>query len=475
LLQRHVISISLSSLCVIIALIIFASLLMDNESKSKLNRFFRIFIIGSLGYMLGDIAGRLLAGNANRPMFILIRRIAMFVHYVSGPILLAALTFYIFTYIELKKTKVNNGLKAVTLVICGVAVLLTIVSQFNNMYYFIDRYNVYHRGEFMWLSQALPVSLMIMNIGVVIFYRKTFEKLSALFFMLYMALPVIATVIQFLFFGITYISIAITLIIVILYIRLQTEQMGMAEMERQRLSAENAALESLSRMKTEFMANLSHELKTPLTVVLGDIQRIGREARKQGLESERISESIDRAKDEIMRMARLTESAIKMAALQESHEKTAMLDPVSLFTAAAEGYRSIIEKQGNTLMINAEENSPHIYGNADQLIGVLSNLLTNSNNHTKNGEITINIEERGQFVSVAVKDSGTGIPTEILSRVFERGISGSDSTGMGLPICKSTVEYHGGTIRINSETGKGTEVVFTIPTYNGERLVEADV
>lgn len=102
-LQRHVISISLSSLCVIIALIIFASLLMENDSKSKLNRLFRAFILGSIGYMLGDIVGRFLAGNADWHVFILIRRIAMFVHYASGPLLLAAMTFYIFTYLELKK------------------------------------------------------------------------------------------------------------------------------------------------------------------------------------------------------------------------------------------------------------------------------------------------------------------------------------------------------------------------------------
>jgi|GEM_PF-3117148 len=239
-----------------------------------------------------------------------------------------------------------------------------------------------------------------------------------------------------------------------------------------RLVAENAALESLSRMKTEFMANLSHEIKTPLTVVLGDIQRIGREARKQGLENERVSESINRAKDEIMRMARLTESAIKMAALQE--KKATMLDSASLFVTAAEGYRSIIEKQGNALVIIAEEDLPHVYGNADQLIGVLSNLLTNANKHTSNGELTVNIEAKERFVSVTVKDNGAGIPADIIPNVFERGVSGSGSTGMGLAICKNTVESHSGTIEINSLIGKGTDVMFTIPIFNKERLVEAD-
>ena len=223
-LPRHIISVALSSFCIVISLIIYASLLMESKRQSKLNRLFRAFILGNLGYMSGDVVGRLLAGNYEWHIFLLIRRVAMFIHYVSGPLLLAAMTFYLLTYIELKKVKVLYGLKVTALAICGTAVLLTVVSQFNNMYYLIDQYNVYHRGELMWLSQALPTALLFINILVVFFYRKVFKNLSALFFVLYMALPVIAIVVQFLFFGITYISIALTLITVIFYIRIHTEQ-----------------------------------------------------------------------------------------------------------------------------------------------------------------------------------------------------------------------------------------------------------
>ncbi|MCL2216363.1 MAG: hybrid sensor histidine kinase/response regulator [Defluviitaleaceae bacterium] len=237
------------------------------------------------------------------------------------------------------------------------------------------------------------------------------------------------------------------------------------------LVAENAALDGLSRMKTEFLGNLSHEIKTPLTVILSDIQRIGREVCKHGFENERVSESINRAHDEIMRMARLTDSAIKMAAMQEYHGKMDLINAASLFRTGAEGYRSIIEKQGNVLIINAEENLPRVYGSADQLIGVLSNLLTNANNHTSNGQLIVSIEEKAPFVSVTVKDTGTGIPPEMLPNIFNRGVSGSGSTGMGLPICKNIVDSHGGAIYIKSEPGKGTAVTFTMPVYSEERPV----
>ncbi|MCL2216362.1 MAG: ATP-binding protein [Defluviitaleaceae bacterium] len=466
-------SVALGLLCIVISLIILLNLLMEGERRSSIHRYFMAFVLCNIGFMATDVVSRLVTGNTAW-YALWLNRLANFFHFALGPLVLAFMTLYLLAYIELK-TKVSQAIKHMAFSICAMGVLLTVVSQFTGMFYTIDEYNLYHRGEMWWLSQAFPLAGLTINMGVVVLYRKVLKNLSSLFFMIYMTLPIIAIVVQSLFFGITYINIAITLNMLIIYIRLQIEQSGTDQLEKQSLAAENAALESLSRMKTEFMANLSHEIKTPLTVVLGDIQRIGREVSRQGFGNERISESISRAKDEIMRMARLTESAIKMAALQESREKTAILAPASLFITGAEGYRSIIEKQSNVLIINAEENLPHIYGNADQLIGVLSNLLTNANKHTRNGKLAVNIESDERFVSVTVKDSGTGIPPDILPFVFERGVSGSCSTGMGLAICKNTIESHGGEIYIKSEAGKGTAVIFTIPAINKERLVEADV
>jgi len=76
-------------------------------------------------------------------------------------------------------------------------------------------------------------------------------------------------------------------------------------------------------------------------------------------------------------------------------------------------------------------------------------------------------------VSVLVKDTGTGISRKLLPRVFERGVTGSDGSGLGLPICKEIIENHDGTIDIESELGKGTEVLFRIPVYE-EGKVKAD-
>ncbi|MCL2578414.1 MAG: sensor histidine kinase [Oscillospiraceae bacterium] len=235
----------------------------------------------------------------------------------------------------------------------------------------------------------------------------------------------------------------------------------------QRLASDNATLDSLSRMKTEYLANMSHEIKTPLAIISGDVQRAARLLERDGVENERVSQSLARAKEEIMRVARLTENALRMAAMQESRERMRPLNATTLFTANAEAYRSIIGKRGNILRVRAQENLPYLYGNADQLIQVLTNLLTNANRHTKDGVIMVSIKlwesDGWQYIAVTVKDDGAGVPTALLPTIFERGISGSGSTGVGLTISKRIVHAHGGTITAESEPGKGCAITFTIP------------
>ena len=300
--------------------------------------------------------------------------------------------------------------------------------------------------------------------------------------------------------------------------RMARENERVAQESEKRLAESNAALERLSRMKTEYLANMSHDIKTPLSVVLSNIQVVAMLLKEDhGINDEDINRSIQTADDEIKRMARLTESALQMASLQESRDKMEPHDPVALFTTGAEAYRGVIERQGIELEVIAESDLPQISGNADQLIQVLSNLLENSSKHMNggvielrigNGELKIEDADAGtgadvdasrgadvatamgmehegdgkeigdgnsnfqfstfnfQFIKVCVKDNGSGIAPELLPLIFRRGVTGSGGTGMGLAICKGIIETHGGTIKVESEPGKGTAVTFTIPAFN---------
>ncbi|MCL2225611.1 MAG: ATP-binding protein [Defluviitaleaceae bacterium] len=258
----------------------------------------------------------------------------------------------------------------------------------------------------------------------------------------------------------------------------------LSKLEFSRLADENATLESLSRMKSEYLANISHETKTPLTLVSVDVQLVnelltdakieGGEWKLSAEDGLLIREAMERAQNAILRAGRITESNLRLASMQENREKITVIDISKLVTSSAEIRRGVAEKQGNRLNINVPDNLPRVFGNIDNLTQVVDNLLTNANNNTKGGDITIAASANEKFIIVTVTDSGTGISPDILPFVFKRGISGSGGTGIGLALCRSMVEAHGGDISLESEQGKGTAVTFTLPIYNagGEKSHE---
>ena len=215
------VSIALSSMCVAISTIVLMCVLMDYKRRSKLNRLFIALIFFSIGIVVSDIVAYLIERNTEWYAFYVVR-IANFLHYAFGALILAAMTFYILAYLE-TKTKIPRILKDIVLTLCALSMLLTIVSQFTGLYYYIDEYNVYHRGNVFWLSQVLPMVGMLFNMVVVLYYRKSFERKFLFFFLSYMILPMSAVILAVFIYGITFVNIATTLSILLLYIGVQID------------------------------------------------------------------------------------------------------------------------------------------------------------------------------------------------------------------------------------------------------------
>jgi signal transduction histidine kinase len=151
--------------------------------------------------------------------------------------------------------------------------------------------------------------------------------------------------------------------------------------------------------------------------------------------------------------------------MEEGYKRMKDVHIDTLLTNSAEAYRTLLEKRGNKLNLAIADDMGSVYGNADQLIQVMVNLLSNANRHTKDGVIAVEAEPEGGCIKVAVTDNGSGISPDILPRVFERGVTGTESSGLGLEICKKIIESHGGTIAAESEPGKGTTISFALPVY----------
>jgi signal transduction histidine kinase len=262
-----------------------------------------------------------------------------------------------------------------------------------------------------------------------------------------------------------------------LFIRYRrTEKQAIESKIRERsLVRENEVLDHLNRTKTEFFQNMSHDFKTPLTVISTsvlnavDVLNYG----DFGEEEEEIRESLSLAQSEVMRLSRLVDGALKHAALYSNQHLAERVNLYRLLKRIEKTYIAFLERRGNKLIISLQPALPHIYGNVDMLINVFSNVITNANRYTQNGEIVISAKAeesikttkgKKQFVIITVSDNGSGVNPEILENIFDRGASESGS-GLGLSICRTAIETYGGTIAVKSEKGVGTTVTFTVPIY----------
>ncbi|MCL2066473.1 MAG: HAMP domain-containing histidine kinase [Treponema sp.] len=245
-----------------------------------------------------------------------------------------------------------------------------------------------------------------------------------------------------------------------LHFRLYNEQ-------QKKLDEQNTVLDHASRAKTAFLANTSHEMRTPLTIISVNVQTVMEILEDMGgvLKDKEAGKLLETAQDEIMRLARMVGGMLNLTSMSESAEKE-MVDFTALLTSSAEMLRLSLQRSGNSLVTGIEAGLS-VFGSADLLAQVLTNLIQNAGQHTKDGTINLSAARNSGVITVTIADNGSGIPENLLSQVFERGVS-DGGTGFGLYLCRTVVESHGGRIWIESRYGSGTSVFFTLPVYEGQ-------
>ena len=159
---------------------------------------------------------------------------------------------------------------------------------------------------------------------------------------------------------------------------------------------------------------------------------------------------------------------VEMATMSGNAANRERADFAELLLNCYEAFRLQMERKNTMLRVNIPPGLPFVYAEAEQLMRVPVNLLSNAVNATQNGEIILEASAENNYITVNIGDNGEGISPEFLPHVFERGVSGKGGKGYGLSICKTIVEAHGGEISIESEPGGGTVVTFSIPVYGGQ-------
>jgi two-component system phosphate regulon sensor histidine kinase PhoR len=225
---------------------------------------------------------------------------------------------------------------------------------------------------------------------------------------------------------------------------------------------------ALASMKSDFVAGVTHELKTPVAFIrlVGDTLANGRYtspktvqeyARLLSSEATRLSNSIDN----LLTYARYSTAAASTTALAD-------IEPAELVEDALQGLRPALANQKFDLVIDVPPDLPHVSVDRPAMIQALDNIVDNAMKYsTTEKHLAVSATANGKTVTLTVRDRGTGIASKDLSRVFERFYRGGNATvsgsGLGLPIAKRIVESHGGRIDVRSALGTGTEVDVTLP------------
>ena len=238
------------------------------------------------------------------------------------------------------------------------------------------------------------------------------------------------------------------------------------EQERQRAEA----LAELDRTKTAFFSNVSHEFRTPLTLLLGPLEEILNKADSDLVPDNRAL--VDVAHRNGLRLLRLVNALLDFSRIEAGRTNAVYrrTDLASFTAELASGFRSISEKAGLGFTVEAPPLSKAIYVDPAMWEKIVLNLLSNAFKFTFEGEIRVALTETPEGARLTVRDTGIGIDSEELPKLFDRfhrveGAKGRsfEGSGIGLALVEELAELHGGEVSAESEPGKGSAFHVTIP------------
>ncbi|MBR0599563.1 PAS domain S-box protein [Clostridiales bacterium BAD-6] len=231
------------------------------------------------------------------------------------------------------------------------------------------------------------------------------------------------------------------------------------------------------RLRTIFFANLSHEFKTPLNVILGAVQLL--EHTEKDYETVKtVNKYIKSIKQNCNRILRLTNNLIDITKADSGYLKLNLCNYniISILEDIVVTVADHVRSNGVEIVFDTDVEEKLMACDPDKIERIMLNLLSNALKFSDNqGVITVNVYDRAESISISVQDNGIGIPEDKLGTIFDRFVQvdqslsrNTEGSGIGLSLIKAFVELHQGTISVNSEMGKGTQFLIELPC----RLVE---
>ena len=231
-------------------------------------------------------------------------------------------------------------------------------------------------------------------------------------------------------------------------------------------------LKEIDNMKAEFVSTVSHELRTPLATIKEAISQV-----LEGLLGETTKEQkefLSICLEDIDRLTRIINGLLDISKIEANklRVKKEIVDIVALVKGVAASFMPRVKEKGIQIRTKFSNEAIEVYCDRDKMIQVFTNLVGNAFKFTSSGYIEISVTDKEGWVECAVADTGKGIAKGDLDKVFDKFMQfgreygpGEKGTGLGLSITKGIIELHKGKIWVESEPGRGTKFIFTVPKY----------
>ncbi len=257
------------------------------------------------------------------------------------------------------------------------------------------------------------------------------------------------------------------------------EQKEIAERAKAVIEAQAGKLREMDKIKSRFFGNISHEFRTPLTLTIGPLENAL--TGMYGPVSPALSRQLEIMLRNSRRLLRLINQLLDLSKLESGSLTLKVIEGsiVQMLEGVVMSFTAFAEKEGIELSLDAGSGETKLFFDPENLEKVFFNLLSNAVKFTpEDGRITVSITETTEIikgaefevVEIRVSDTGQGIPSAELPHIFDRfhQVDGTvsrvqEGTGIGLSLVKELVELHGGTIRVESEIGMGTEFIVILP------------
>lgn len=240
------------------------------------------------------------------------------------------------------------------------------------------------------------------------------------------------------------------------------------------------------KLKTEFFSNISHELKTPINILLGTVQLFYIYLKNNTVidKDNKLKEHIDSMKQNCYRLLRLINNLVDITKLESGHLSINLnnYNIVSVVEDITLSVSTYVENKGLSLIFDTDIEEKIIACDPDKIERIILNLLSNGIKFTNpGGEIIVSIQDNDDLISISVKDNGIGIPKKKQKEIFNRFDQVGESlsrnyqgSGIGLSLVKSLVDLHNGSINLISEYNDGSEFIINLPVrkvYDGNNNI----